>query len=70
MRSTPLTAVVNRDTAVGLLRRTPCAPRVARVVATPPDARRLTTLSDVDYEDAFLMETYELTTGWRAIGAV
>ena len=48
---------VNRGTPIGLLRRTPYTPGVVRQVATPPAARRLSTLSRIDYEDAFLLET-------------
>jgi len=48
---------MNRDTAIGILRRAPCTPGGVRHVAMPPAARRLSTLSQVDYEDAFLVET-------------
>jgi hypothetical protein len=48
---------MNRDTAIGLLRRTPFTPGRVRQVAVPPAARALSTLSHVDYEDAFLVET-------------
>jgi hypothetical protein len=80
---------MNRDTAIGLLRRTrftyhrakyfskeeidvtagtdshPNDPHVAalgrvRQVTLPPAARALSTLSHVDYEDAFLVETGQL----------
>jgi hypothetical protein len=47
---------MNWDGAIGLPRRTPFTPRRVRQVALPPAARALSTLSDVDYEDAFLVE--------------
>jgi hypothetical protein len=47
---------MNRDSAIGLLRRTPFAPGTVRQVALPPAARALSTLSHIDYEDAFLVE--------------
>lgn len=46
---------MNSDIAVGLLRRAPREPGLVRQVAMPPAARRLNTLSHVDYEDAFLV---------------
>jgi hypothetical protein len=48
---------VNQNIATGLLRRTPFAPGSVRQVAVPPAARALSTLSHVEYEDAFLIET-------------
>jgi hypothetical protein len=48
---------INRDTAIGLLRRTPFTPGRVRQVAVPPAARTLSTLSHVDYDEAFLVET-------------
>ncbi len=48
---------VNASDAVGLLRGTPLTSGRVREVAVPPAARRVSTLSDVDYEDAFLVET-------------
>jgi hypothetical protein len=48
---------MNWDTAIDLLRRTPSTPGRVRQVAVPPAARTLSTLSYVDYEDAFLVET-------------
>jgi hypothetical protein len=48
---------MNRDAAIGLLRLTPFMPGRVRQVALPPSARALSTLSHVDYEDAFLVET-------------
>jgi hypothetical protein len=48
---------MNRDTAIGLLRRTPFPPGRVPQVVVPPAARALSTLSHVDYEDAFLVET-------------
>lgn len=47
---------MRRDTAIGLLRRTPLAPGTVRQVEVPSTARALCTLSHVDYEDAFLVE--------------
>jgi hypothetical protein len=38
-------------------RSLPDALRAVRQVAVPPDARALSTLSHIDYEDAFLVET-------------
>ena len=48
-------ATVDRTGAVGLLRRTPS--EGVRKVAMPPAARALSTLSRVDYEDAFVVDT-------------
>jgi hypothetical protein len=48
---------MNRDIAIGLLPSTPLMPTRARQVAMPPSARALNTLSGVDYEDAFIVET-------------
>jgi len=49
--------VHNHDSfAIGLLRGTPFTPGRVREVAVPPAARRLSTLSRVDYEDAFLID--------------
>jgi len=48
---------MNRETAIDLLRRTPFTQGRVRQVAMPPAARTLSTLSHVDYEDAFLVET-------------
>jgi hypothetical protein len=48
---------MNRDTAIGLLPRSPPKPGAAHRVAVPPSARALSTFSRVDYEDAFLVET-------------
>jgi hypothetical protein len=45
------------EAAIGLLRRTPIAQSRVRQVAVPPAARALSTMSRVDYEDAFLVET-------------
>jgi hypothetical protein len=42
---------------IGLLQRTPIAPGRMRQIPVPPAARRLSTFSHVDYEDAFLVET-------------
>lgn len=47
---------MNRDTGI-LLRRTPLTPGTVRQVAVPPAARALSTLSRIDYEDAFLVDT-------------
>ena len=47
---------VNRAAATALLRRIPYKAGVVRQVAMPPAARRLSTLSCIDYEDAFLVE--------------
>jgi Protein of unknown function (DUF2867) len=47
---------MRRDTAIGLLRRTPVAPGAVRQVEVPSVARALCTLAHVDYEDAFLVE--------------
>jgi hypothetical protein len=47
---------MNRGTAIDLLRRTPSTPGRVREVAVPPAARSLSTLSHVDYEDAYLVE--------------
>ncbi len=47
----------DEDITVGLLGRAPADPRVVRQVASPPAARRLSTLSHIDYEDAFLVQT-------------
>ena len=47
---------VNASGAFGLLRNIPATPGRVREVAVPPAARRLSTLSHVDYEDAFLIE--------------
>ena len=47
---------MNRDAAIGLLRRTPFTPGRVRQVAVPPAARTLSTLAHIDYEDAFLVE--------------
>ena len=46
----------NRETALRLLRRNPSTPGRVRRVAVPRDARMLTTLSQVDYEDARVVE--------------
>jgi len=48
---------MNRDAAIGPLRRTTFASGRVRQVAVAPAARTLSTLSQVDYEDAFLVET-------------
>jgi len=48
---------MSRDTANGVLGRTPFTPGMVRQVAMPPVARARSTLSDVDYEDAFLADT-------------
>jgi len=45
------------DLVLGLLRSTPFAPGRVRQVALPPAARARCTLSHIDYEDAFLVET-------------
>jgi hypothetical protein len=46
---------VNRATATGLLGRTQYEPDVVRQVAMPPAARRLSSLSQIDYADAFVV---------------
>jgi len=48
---------MNPEAAIGLLRCTPLAEGGVRQVALPPAARLLSTLSRIDYEDAFLVET-------------
>jgi hypothetical protein len=48
--------VMNAHDAIGLLRGTPATHGRVRKVALPPAARRLCTLSHLDYEDAFLIE--------------
>ena len=48
---------MSRDTAVGLVGRPASRPGRVREVAVPPAARALRTLSRVDYEDAFVLET-------------
>jgi hypothetical protein len=48
--------VTKTHDAIGLLRGAPAMPGRVREVALPPAARRLSTLSNVDYEDAFLIE--------------
>jgi hypothetical protein len=48
---------MNRGTAIDLLRRTPFTAGRVRQVTVAPAARTLSTLSHVDYEDAFLVET-------------
>jgi hypothetical protein len=55
---------MNRDTAARLLGRTPPAPGTVRQVAVPPGARALSTLSRIDYEDAFLVDVP--TREWTA----
>ncbi|MGA2321818.1 MAG: hypothetical protein ABSG95_13975 [Solirubrobacteraceae bacterium] len=57
MRVAATVPSVNRGTAIGVLRRAPYTPGVVRQVAMPPATRSLSTLSHVDYEDAFLVET-------------
>jgi hypothetical protein len=47
---------MNRDPAIGLLRRTRYEPRSVRQVEVPPAAQALCTLARVDYKDAFLVE--------------
>lgn len=47
---------MRRDTAIGLLGRTPRAPGTVRQIHVPATARALCTLSRVDYEDAFLVD--------------
>ena len=47
---------MNRDGAIGFLRRTSFASGRVRQVAVPPTARALCTLAGVDYEDAFLVD--------------
>jgi hypothetical protein len=47
---------VNASDALGHLRNIPSTPGRVREVAVPPAARRLSTLSHVDYEDAFLVD--------------
>ena len=47
---------MGRDTAIGLLRRSPRAPGPVRQIQVPSTARALCTLSHVDYEDAFLVD--------------
>jgi hypothetical protein len=49
--------MMSRDIAIGLLPPTPVTPGRARQIAVPPSARALHTLSRVDYEDAFVVET-------------
>ncbi len=48
---------MSRDPAIGLLGRTALPSGMVRQVAMPPGARALSTLSHVDYEDAFLVDT-------------
>jgi hypothetical protein len=48
---------MNRDIAIGLPPATPLTLSRARQVAMPPSARALHTLSRIDYEDAFIVET-------------
>ena len=48
--------VMNAHDAIGLLRGIPATHGRVREVALPPAARRLCTLSHLDYEDAFLIE--------------
>jgi hypothetical protein len=48
---------MNRDAAIGLLRLTPFMPGRVRQVALPRSARALSSLSHVDYEDGFLVDT-------------
>src|SRR2546423_13110362 len=48
---------MNRNTAIGLLRSIPFTPGRVRQVTPPPSARTLSTLSHIDYQDAFLVET-------------
>jgi hypothetical protein len=48
---------MNRDTAISPLRLPPFRRGRVRQIAMPPNARALSTLSEVDYEDAFLVET-------------
>ena len=50
---------MNPDTATHL-RRGPSAAGTVRQVAVPPSARALSTLSRIDYEDAFLVQTGRL----------
>ncbi|MGI9184933.1 MAG: hypothetical protein ACR2GZ_08215 [Solirubrobacteraceae bacterium] len=45
------------DAAIGLLPCTPFAETTVRPIAVPPAARALSTLSQLDYEDAFLADT-------------
>jgi Protein of unknown function (DUF2867) len=47
---------MNGQSSVGFLGRTPSVSVRVRQVALPPAARRLSTLSHVDYEDAFLVD--------------
>jgi hypothetical protein len=46
---------VSRAVELGLLRRAPAQPGAVREVIVPPSARRLSTLSRIDYGDAFLL---------------
>jgi hypothetical protein len=55
---------MSRDTAGRLLGRTRPGPGTVRQVAVPPDARALSTLSHIDYEDAFLVDVP--TREWTA----
>ena len=48
---------MNRESAIGLLRRTPFTGGGVRQVAVPSAARALSSLPRVDYADAFLVET-------------
>ncbi len=47
---------MSRDAVIECLRRIPFPSGGVRQVAVPPAARRLSTLTRVDYEDAFLVE--------------
>ena len=47
---------MTREAAIDLLRSTPLMPSRVRQVAVPPTARALSTLSQIDYADAFLVE--------------
>jgi hypothetical protein len=47
---------MNRDTATGLLARSPLARGGVRQVAPPPSVRALSTLARVDYDDAAFLE--------------
>ena len=49
--------MVDPDAAIGLPRRTSSVADSVRQVAVPPSARALSTLTRIDYEDAFLVET-------------
>ncbi len=59
---------MSRDPAIGLLGRTALPSGMVRQVAMPPGARALSTLSPIDYEDAFLIDTGRLGTGRASSG--